>query len=148
MACNYSSIITMTSQWARWRLKSAASWLFTKRRSKKTSKLRVTGLCEGNSQVICEFPAQGPVTRKIFPFDDVIMVLKSSAVQLTTFDVRTSMSNNIPLFYIDAITYPCPILCWFSSFLLVNGPLELRLLCIKPPITDRHSILTAEPCRP
>ena len=28
------------------------------RRSKKTPKLRVTGLCEGNSPVICEFPAQ------------------------------------------------------------------------------------------
>ena len=29
-----------------------------RRRSKKTSKLRVTGLCEGNSQVIGEFPTQ------------------------------------------------------------------------------------------
>ena len=29
-----------------------------RRRSKKTSKLRVTGLCEGNSQVTGEFPAQ------------------------------------------------------------------------------------------
>ena len=29
-----------------------------KRRSKKTSKLRVTGLCEGNSPVTDEFPAQ------------------------------------------------------------------------------------------
>ena len=27
-------------------------------RSKKTSKLRVTGLCEGNSPVTCEFPSQ------------------------------------------------------------------------------------------
>ena len=34
-----------------------------RRRSKKTSKLRVTGLCEGNSPVTCEFP---PVTRKCF----------------------------------------------------------------------------------
>ena len=30
----------------------------SRRRSKKTSKLRVTGLCEGNSTVIGEFPAQ------------------------------------------------------------------------------------------
>ena len=29
-----------------------------RRRSKKTSKLRATGLCEGNSQVTCEFPSQ------------------------------------------------------------------------------------------
>ena len=44
-----------------------------RRRSKETSKLRITGLCEGNSPVTGEFPAQRPVTRKIFPFDDVIM---------------------------------------------------------------------------
>ena len=31
-----------------------------RRRSKKTSKLRVTGLCEGNSPVTGEFPAQRP----------------------------------------------------------------------------------------
>ena len=30
-----------------------------RRRSKKTSKPRVTGLCEGNSPVVGEFPAQG-----------------------------------------------------------------------------------------
>ena len=44
-----------------------------KRVSKKTSKLCVTGLCEGNSPVTGEFPAHRPVTRKMFPFDDVIM---------------------------------------------------------------------------
>ena len=43
------------------------------RRSKKTSKLRVTGLCEGNSPVTSEFPAQRSVTWKMFPFDDIIM---------------------------------------------------------------------------
>ena len=42
-------------------------------RSKKTPKLRVIGLCEGNSPVTSEFPHMGPVTRKAFPFDDVIM---------------------------------------------------------------------------
>ena len=41
---------------------------------KNTSKLRVTGLCEGNSPVTAEFPHKWPVTRKMFPFDDVIMV--------------------------------------------------------------------------
>ena len=37
-------------------------------RSKKTLKLRVIGLCEGNSPMTGEFPAQRPVTRKMFPF--------------------------------------------------------------------------------
>ena len=36
-------------------------------RSKKTSKLHVTGLCEGNS------PVNVTVTWKMFPFDDIIM---------------------------------------------------------------------------
>ena len=42
-----------------------------RRRSKKTSKLRVIGLCAGNS------PHKWPVTRKKFPFDDVIMKMAS-----------------------------------------------------------------------
>ena len=42
-----------------------------RRRSKETSKLHVTGLCEGNSPVTA--PHKWPVTRKMFPFDDVVM---------------------------------------------------------------------------
>ena len=44
-----------------------------RRRSKKTSKLRVTGLCVGKSPGPVNSPRKGPVTRKMFPFDDVIM---------------------------------------------------------------------------
>ena len=43
------------------------------RRSKKASKLRATGLCEGNSPVTGELPAQRASNAEIFPFDDVIM---------------------------------------------------------------------------
>ena len=45
-----------------------------RRRSKETSKLRATGLCVGNSPGPVNSPHKGPVTRKMFPFDDVIMV--------------------------------------------------------------------------
>ena len=44
-----------------------------RRTSRKTSKLRVTGLCVGNSPGPVNSPHKGPVTRKMFPFDDVIM---------------------------------------------------------------------------
>ena len=44
-----------------------------RRRSKKTSKLRITGLCVGNSPGQVNSPHKGPVTRKMFPFDDIIM---------------------------------------------------------------------------
>ena len=45
-----------------------------RRWSKKTSKLRVTGLCVGNSPGPVNSPHKGPVTRNMLPFDDVIMV--------------------------------------------------------------------------
>ena len=74
----FLQISTLTSQWPRWRLKSPASRLFTQLfiqlcSSKKTSKLRVTGLCVGTSPGQVNSPHKGPVTRKMFPFDDVIM---------------------------------------------------------------------------
>ena len=47
-------------------------------RSKKTSQLRVTGLCAVNSQ------HKGPVTREMFPFDDVIMRYSWNLVNTST----------------------------------------------------------------
>ena len=40
-------------------------------RSKKTSKLRVTGLCEGNSPVTGEFPVQRASNAKTFPCNEM-----------------------------------------------------------------------------
>ena len=55
--------------------------LLLRRRSKKTPKLRVTGLCAGNSPV--NSPHTGLVTRKMFSFDDVIMPLVASKDVIT-----------------------------------------------------------------
>ena len=44
-----------------------------RRTSKKTSELSVTGLCERNPPMTSDSPHKGPVTQKMFPFDDVIM---------------------------------------------------------------------------
>ena len=44
-----------------------------RRRSKKTSKLHVAGLCEGNSQMTGEILAQRASNAEMFPLDDVIM---------------------------------------------------------------------------
>ena len=54
----YSDVITsaMTSQITS--ITIVYSAVFFRHRSRKTSKLRVTGLCEGNSPVTGEFPAQ------------------------------------------------------------------------------------------
>ena len=45
-------------------------------RSKKTSKLRITGFCAGNSPGPVNSPHKWPVTRKVFPFDNVIMLVE------------------------------------------------------------------------
>ena len=54
-----------------------------RRRSKKTAKLCVTGLCAGNSPGPVNSPPKWPVTRNIFPFDDVIVHYISSTAQPT-----------------------------------------------------------------
>ena len=46
-------------------------------RSKKTSKPRVTGLCAGIHRGPVNSPHKWPVTRKLFPFGDVIMNIGS-----------------------------------------------------------------------
>ena len=59
-----------------------------RRRPTKTSKFRVTGLCVGNSPGPVYSPHKGPVTRKMFPFDDVIMnVTTHSYLRLQVSDV-------------------------------------------------------------
>ena len=46
-----------------------------RRRSKNTSKLRVTGPCRGIHRGSMNSPHKGPVTQKMFLFDGVIMLL-------------------------------------------------------------------------
>ena len=48
-----------------------------KRRWKTTSKLCVTGLCEGIQRRPVNSPHKGTVTRKMFPFDYVIMWIRN-----------------------------------------------------------------------
>ena len=69
---HYNDVImsAMTSQTTS--LTIVYSTLF-RRRSKKTSKLRVTALCEGNSPLTGEFPTQRAGNAEMFPFDDVII---------------------------------------------------------------------------
>ena len=61
-------------------------------RSKKTSKLRVTGLFKGNPPVIpVVSPHKGLVTRKMFPLDDVIMH-RVTAITVNTVPLCTSQT--------------------------------------------------------
>ena len=78
-----------------------------RRRSKKTSKLCVTGLCEGIHWWPVNSPHKGPVTRKIFPFDDVIIVMKWSLVcfQVNQYDASATTANTTPRHLCEACGY-------------------------------------------
>ena len=73
----YLNIFFISIPWA-WlaRVVFTASKIFRNVRSKKTSKLRITGHCEGNLPITGEFPSQRLVTRKMLPFDDVIIIIQ------------------------------------------------------------------------
>ena len=53
-----------------------------RRRSMNTSKLRVTGLCVGNLPGPVNSSHKWPVKRKMFPFDDVIMMLRRKIIEI------------------------------------------------------------------
>ena len=72
---NILGYITMTSQWREGVPNHQPYDCLLN--SKKTSKFRVTGLCRGNSPEPVNSPHKWPVTRKMFPFDDVVVYLEA-----------------------------------------------------------------------
>ena len=86
----------MTSQWARWRLKSPASRLFTQpfihTQIKKNQSSASLAFVRGIHRWPVNSPHKGPVTRKMFPFDDVIMLLVLYQWQRIRNIERASMS--------------------------------------------------------
>ena len=100
-----------------------------RRRPKKTSKLHVTGLCAGpvNS------PHKWPVTRKMFPFDDVIMskqryiqyisqknldsvyISEKSVYKVTSLNATSQIVTRAKMYH-DDIKYGCCMYFFFFSF--------------------------------
>ena len=70
-----------------------------RRRSKKTSKFRVTGLCTGNRRGPVNCQHKWPVTRKMFPFHDVIMMWdfpRTLRDMLYVFHVPDTKATQVP----------------------------------------------------
>ena len=97
------SNITMTSKWARWRLKLPSSRLLTQpfiqggdqRKHQSSASLafvRVIHRLPVNS------PYKGPGTRKMFPFDDVIMHCLMAATKYVVCRIKTGHSNLVSCF--------------------------------------------------
>ena len=73
-----------------------------RRRSKKKSKLHVTGPCAGNSPVTGECPAQKASNAKMFPIDDVIMGISPRPLMLVLSLqlISRSGSGELPVNYL------------------------------------------------
>ena len=85
-----------------------------RRRSNKTSKLRVTGLLGGIHRWPVNSPYKEPVTRKRFPFDDVIIIyLLSQCGFYLTFPV---VKHNNNLLWCYSIKLNCAQM-WFLHHL-------------------------------
>ena len=93
-----------------------------RRRSKKTSKFRVTGLCVGNSPGPVNSPHKWPVTRKMFPFDDVIMNI-------------FVISHRVSVWCLPAIAGTSPWYPWWRRY--DNRWVTVRCIC---PLISMPSI--------
>ena len=105
-----------------------------RRRWKKTSKLCVTGLCAGNSTGTGEFPHKWPVTRTMFPFDDVIMNIRATntsawQTMICSLTIEAAwhiyVSGNWAIIDSDCALSPlrCQAIIWINANLLFTGPL-------------------------
>ena len=84
-----------------------------RRTSKKTSKLLVNGLCEGNHRWPMVSPHKGLVTRKMFSINDVIMSFELtfySSHKMAMFRTSSISSSYWPLYTYIRISPPSPIL--------------------------------------
>ena len=95
-----------------------------RRRSKKTSKLRVTGLCAGIHRGPVNSPHKWPVTRKMFPFDDVIIPGNTVSVSTVTFMMSTV---TVHLFKSHCVN----LFCCSDAIVSYTRPCETSAGCLR-----------------
>ena len=92
-----------------------------RRRSKKTSKFRVTGLCAVNSPGPVKSPHKGPVTRKMFPFDDVIMSQCISYRLMILYMISRLVCATCDIFIAGPFAFRIFATLWKGSSLCIPG---------------------------
>ena len=85
------------------------------------SKLHVTGLCAGNSPVTGVFPHKEPATRKMFPFDDAIVVVielqeNASVVDIWEFLHIFCCKSTFSIKYYEAGFQQLPYFYFFRTY--------------------------------
>ena len=96
--------------------------------SKNTTKLRVTGLCGGIHRWPVNSPHKGPVTRQMFPFDDVIMGLVQERRNSSSLTMELHLSCINPSIWICRFTtIGVPMMkikrSWHHVFLIIGIPI-------------------------
>ena len=137
----------MTSWWARWRLKTPASRLFTQPfiQAQIKENIKAPHHCLSESESLAfvlgihrwpvNSPHKWPVKRKMFPFDDVIMETnfisspRLQAIYLSSFSDETTLQRpdvgvtNAPLVYFsirDITFWSCENTCWIIRVTFVS----------------------------
>ena len=89
-----------------------------RRRPKKTSKLRVTGLVRGIHRWPVDSPHRRPVTRKMFPFDDVITpaVFKLTCCEVVPCTPSTCQKARIQWYNSESANYMYTFYLYFLTF--------------------------------
>ena len=85
-----------------------------KRLFRRRSKLRFTGLCAGNSPRPVNSPHKRPVTRKMLPFDDVIMSSNPTALGHKLFRQPTGTHPT----YVDGLPRTGKSIIWTNDILV------------------------------
>ena len=78
------------------------------RKSKKISKLCVTGHVRGIHRWPVNSPHKGPVTRKMFSFDDLIL----EWIHGCHYDVAKFFSGSVPKVVLDTLNTPNCVISW------------------------------------
>ena len=136
-ATDWTIIISLTSWWARWRLKSPASRLFAEpfvQAQRKYESSASLAFVRGIHWWPMGSPHKEPVKRKMFSFDDVIMmVLLEQYVRLY---MAWFMSSQAPAKWVTANSLPLEYYCWRC--------LEMRFLehwCVHCNIIHLHRMV-------
>ena len=99
---------TMTSWWARWRLKSPAWRLFTQQfiraQIKENIKFRALAFVWGIHRGPVNSQHKWPVTRKMFPFDDVVMAEYTKSAKIVSMCFSGAISVSITILLIRCQT--------------------------------------------
>ena len=105
-----------------------------RRWSKKTSKLRVTGLSAGNSPGPVNSPHKWPVTRKMFPFDDIMEAFIDGVDWCANVQSNTLWERSLG----ESIG----VTCLYAQSFRRYGYLDTSLLssCVQIPVTCMTSL--------